>query len=406
MSTMATDTVALFGMPITNVNMAQAVERVEEYILSGKTHQIATANLDFARNSLRDPYLHRIICECSMVLPDGAPMLWASNMFRAPLQQRVTGVDLIPELARLSQEKGYGIYLLGSSEKSSQAAVKVLTDRFPGMRIVGRHCPPVAPLHEMNHEELIRKINETNPQIILVGFGNPKQEIWIYRHKDRFPPGVVIGIGGSLDIIAGTLMRAPLWMRRLQVEWLFRMVQEPRRLLPRYIRDAVSLFTHLPLGLAANRMQPFERRQRGSAVDVRLGVRVFVTPGKMGGRAAGLLVQEAKAAAAAGETLVVDMAATLRIEAEGLGGLLEARRILVDEGLWIWLTAMSNPVRRVLQFSALADLFRIAQTPAAAIQSTRAAQSGLRLAHDETAGTPSRSKTAHPESTAVTAKAS
>jgi N-acetylglucosaminyldiphosphoundecaprenol N-acetyl-beta-D-mannosaminyltransferase len=400
------DTVALFGMPITNVNMTEAVARVEEYILSGRTHQIATANLDFARNSLRDPYLHRIICECSMVLPDGAPMLWASRMFSAPLRERVTGVDLIPELARLSEQKGYGIYLLGSSETSSQAAAKILHERFPGMKLVGRYCPPVAPLHEMNHDDLLRRIHEARPRIILVGFGNPKQEIWIHRHKDRFPPSVVIGIGGSLDMIAGKLRRAPLWVQKLQLEWLFRMAQEPFRLLPRYVNDALALLKHLPLGLAANRMQPFERRQRGSAVDVRLGVRVFATPGKMGGRASALLVQEARAAAKAGETLVIDMTATLRVEAEGLGGLLEARRLMLDEGLWIWLTAMSNPVRRVLQFSAVADLFRVALTPAAAIQATRSAQTGLRMALSETVGSGVRPRNSPTDTKSVIAKAS
>ena len=386
------DTVALFGMPITNVNMTEAVGRVETYILSGRLHQIATANLDFARNSLRDPYLHRIICECSMVLPDGAPMLWASRMFSAPLRERVTGVDLIPELARLSEQKGYGIYLLGSSEASSQAAARILRERYPEMKLVGRYCPPLAPLHAMDHEDLLRRIHEAKPQIILVGFGNPKQEIWIHRHKDRLPPAVVIGIGGSLDMIAGKLRRAPRWLRQLNLEWLFRMSQEPVRLLPRYANDALALVRHLPLGIAANRMQPFERRQRGSAVDVRVGFRVFATPGKMGGRAGALLVQEARAAAKAGETLVIDMKATLRLEAEGLGGLLEARRIMLDEELWIWLTAMSNPVRRVLQFSAAADLFRVALTPAAAMQATRHAQAGLRMAHPETLASGRRAK--------------
>ena len=401
------DTVALFGLPITNVSMKQAVARVEEYILSGRTHQIATANLDFARNSLRDPYLHRIICECSMVLPDGAPMLWASSMFRARLKERVTGVDLIPELAKLSAEKGYGIFLLGSSDESSKAASEVLLARFPGVKIVGRCCPPVTSLQEMDHDALLRQITQAKPQIILVGFGNPKQEIWIHRNKDRLPPAVFIGIGGALDMIAGKLRRAPRWVQMLQLEWFFRMAQEPTRLLPRYARDASALVKHLPLGVAANRAQPFERRQRGSAVDVRLGIRVFATPGKMGDRAAALLVQEAKAAAAAGETLVVDMAATLRVEAEGLGGLLEARRIMINEGLWIWLTAMSNPVRRVLQFSAVVDLFRIALTPAAAIQATRAAQSGLRAALSEAAaGSPPRPAGRENETSALTARAS
>jgi len=377
------DTVALFGMPITNVTMAEAVARIEAYIASGKTHQIATANLDFARNSLRDAYIQGIICECSMVLPDGAPMLWASRMFRAALRERVTGVDLIPELARLSQENGYGIFFLGSTEESSEAAAKVLTRRFPKVRIVGRHCPPVAPLHEMDHDQVLRLIEQSQARIVFVGFGNPKQEIWIHRHRDRLPPAVYIGIGGSLDMISGKLKRAPLWVRKLQLEWLFRMAQEPLRLMPRYLRDATALLAHLPLGVAANRMQPFERRQRGTAVDVGGGVRVFATPGKLGARAAALLVEEAKAAAGFSETLVIDMQATLRVEAEGIGGLLEARRLMLEQDNSIWLAAMSNPVRRFLQFSAVADMFRVAPTAAAAIQAMRAAQSGVRTAYED-----------------------
>ena len=110
MNTERTGTVALFGLPITNVTMREAISRVEEAIHSGRTHQIATANLDFARHSLRNVKLQQVICECSMVLPDGAPMLWASRLFGKPLKERVTGVDMIPELARLSAERGYGIF--------------------------------------------------------------------------------------------------------------------------------------------------------------------------------------------------------------------------------------------------------------------------------------------------------
>ena len=241
MSSKNPDTIALFGLPITNVTMAQAISRLEEYIHSGRTHQIATANLDFARNSLKSDYLQRIICECSMVLPDGAPMLWASTLFDSPLKERVTGVDLIPELARLSAEKGYGIFLLGSTDEDSSRAAEVLRQRYPGVRIVGRHCPPVAPLHAMDNEDILRRIEAANPQILLVAFGNPKQEIWIHRHRDRLKVPVAIGIGGALNMIAGSLRRAPKWVQTLHLEWAFRMAQEPRRLLPRYTRDAVAL---------------------------------------------------------------------------------------------------------------------------------------------------------------------
>jgi N-acetylglucosaminyldiphosphoundecaprenol N-acetyl-beta-D-mannosaminyltransferase len=372
MNNKTTDTVALFGLPITNVTMKQAVHRIEEHILSGRSHQIATANLDFARNSLRDQYLQRVICECSMVLPDGAPIVWASALFGTPLQQRVTGVDLIPELARLSAERGYGMYLLGSSEESSAKAAEVLREMHPGVNIVGRHAPEAAPLHEMNNEEIMRRIETSNPAILLVAFGNPKQEIWIHRHKDRLKVPVAIGIGGSLDMIAGRTHRAPTWVQKLQLEWAFRMAQEPARLLPRYVRDAVALMVHLPMGLFANRLQPGERRSGPLQVNVQGTIRVVSTPAKLSGEVSAWLAREARAAAVAGQTMVVDMSGTIRAEADGLGGLLEARRVLLAEGLWIWLAGMSNPVRRVLQFSAMADLFRIAATPTEAIHFTTA----------------------------------
>lgn len=362
------DTIALFGLPITNVTMTQAVSRIAQFVESGKLHQVATANLDFARNSLRDPYLQRIICECSMVLPDGAPMLWAASIFHSPLRERVTGVDLVPELARLSEQRGYGIFLLGSLDSVSRAAADVLAKRFPGMKIVGRCCPEAVLLDEKSNDSIIAQIRDSGARIVMVGFGNPKQEVWIHRHKDRLPAAVYIGIGGSLDIIAGTRRRAPRWMQKLNLEWCFRMLQEPMRLFPRYARDVATLLGHLPGGIVANRMQPFERRQRGSSVDVRPGARVVVTPGKLGGRAAAILVREAQRAIAAKEMLVIDMSATLRVEAEGVGGLLEARRLLLDAQLMIRLTSMSASVRRVLQISAVLDLFPTASTTAGAIQ--------------------------------------
>ena len=146
MTSKAPETVALFGLPISNVTMAEAVSRIDAAIQGGGQHQIATANLDFARNALRDPALQRVICDCSMVLPDGAPMLWASRMLGKPLQERVTGVDLVPELAKLSAEKGYRIFFLGSSDKCSAEAQKVLEERYPGVKIVGRYSPPVSSL--------------------------------------------------------------------------------------------------------------------------------------------------------------------------------------------------------------------------------------------------------------------
>jgi N-acetylglucosaminyldiphosphoundecaprenol N-acetyl-beta-D-mannosaminyltransferase len=355
-------TVALFGLPITNVTMAEAVGLVEEAVASGETHQIATANLDFARNSLRDGYLQKIICDCSMVLPDGAPMIWASKLFGRPLRERVTGVDLIPELAKLSAQRGYGIFLLGSDDRNAQAASRILEQKHPGVRIVGRYAPPICALHEMDDAEILRRIRLADPDILLVAFGNPKQEIWIHRNLHQLKVGVAIGIGGALEMIAGSLKRAPRWIQRLQMEWLFRMAQEPFRLLPRYARDAAALLRHLPMVLAVSRMQPDQASTGKLKVVIQDDVRTITTPSTITGEHCAALSAEANAAAMMNQSLVVDMAATTRVEADGLGCLLQARRVVLAAGGSIWLAGMSNPVRRVLQFSAMTDLFRVAPT--------------------------------------------
>ncbi len=230
------DTVALFGLPISNVTMAEAVDRIDQAIQHRELYQIATANLDFARNALRSESLQRVICDCSMVLPDGAPMLWASRLLGKPLKERVTGVDLIPELAKLSAKKGYRIFLLGSSERNSFLAQQVLEESSPGVQIVGRYSPPVSTLETMDNETILQKITDAHPDILLVAFGNPKQELWLHKFKHRMTVPVLIGIGGSLEMISGRLRRAPVIFQKLQLEWLYRMAQEPGRLLPRYMR--------------------------------------------------------------------------------------------------------------------------------------------------------------------------
>ena len=159
MSGKSVSTVALFGMPISNVSMAEAVERIAAGIEEGTTQQIATANLDFARNARRNSFLQQVICDCSLVLPDGAPMLWASWLLGRPLKQRVTGVDLIPELARLSAKRGYRIFLLGSKEENAQRATSILEERYPGVLFVGRYSPEEKALGEMDDKEILRRIH-------------------------------------------------------------------------------------------------------------------------------------------------------------------------------------------------------------------------------------------------------
>src|ERR1700753_2819349 len=131
----------------------------------------------------------------------------------ASLKERVPGVDLIPHLAELASNRSYGIYLLGASEKSSRRASEVLQERYPNLRIVGRYSPPVASLSEMDHEEILSRIEFARPEILLVAMGHPKQERWLAMHRHRLKVPLCIGVGASLDFLAGEAQRAPVWMQ-------------------------------------------------------------------------------------------------------------------------------------------------------------------------------------------------
>jgi N-acetylglucosaminyldiphosphoundecaprenol N-acetyl-beta-D-mannosaminyltransferase len=367
-------TIALFGLPIANVTMAEAVAHIAQVVESGVTQQIATANLDFARNARKDEYLHRIICDCGMVLPDGAPMLWAARLFSRPLKERVTGVDLIPRLAELSARYGYGIFLLGSQEPNTKAAAEALQKRYPGVNIVGRYSPEVKPLEEMNDDEILARIHAARPRILLVAFGNPKQELWIYRNRAKLKGIVSIGIGGSLDMIAGSLKRAPRFVQWLQLEWFFRLAQEPRRLLPRYASDFKALCRHLPAELLANLRQRRERSIWPLEVSVEDNTRILRMPEVLSGHDCIAVTREASVAVERRQILVFDMVLTGRIEADGLGCLLEARRMMAAARLPSWTTGVAEPVRRVVESAGLVELVRVAATvPEAVHLSTRPA---------------------------------
>jgi N-acetylglucosaminyldiphosphoundecaprenol N-acetyl-beta-D-mannosaminyltransferase len=361
-------TVALFGLPISNVSMAEAVERIADGIEAGTTQQIATANLDFARNARKNSFLQQVICDCSLVLPDGAPMLWASWLLGRPLKQRVTGVDLIPELAKLSSQRGYRIFVLGSKEENARMAIKILEERYPGALFVGQYSPVEQVLGEMDDEEILSRIHAARPDILLVAFGNPKQELWIDRNRERLGVRVAIGIGGSLDMIAGTVRRAPKFIQKMHMEWMFRLLQEPRRLLPRYVLDAIALMRQIPREFVANRRQPERPNMWPLEVSLQGHTRLVHLPGALSGSDCKIVESQAALAAERDEQLVLDMTLTERVEADGVGCLLEARRTMIASGRPLWMAGVTEPVRRVLQSASLVQHMRLAPTVREAVR--------------------------------------
>src|SRR5271154_4150269 len=255
MQSLNTGSVAILGVPIDNVTMQQVLGAVETSIEEGGFHQIATANVDFLINSIHDIELKEILSACFLVLPDGMPLVWASRLMGASLQERVSGADLVPRLVELAAARGYSIFLLGSTEASSEGAENWIRRNHPKARLAGHYCPAFAELDEMDHEEILLQIEAAHPDILLVAFGSPKQEKWLAMHRHRLRVPVCIGVGGSLDLLAGLLPRAPLWMQRSGLEWFFRICLEPARLSLRYARDASGLARYMTAQLAATAAQ-------------------------------------------------------------------------------------------------------------------------------------------------------
>lgn len=352
------DSVAVLGVPFNNVTMDEAVRIIEEKIEDGGCHQVATANVDFLMHAIRDEELRNILCSCSLVVPDGMPILWSARLMGSRLKERVCGIDLVPRLAELSARCGYSIYLLGASEKSSQRAAEILQERYPGLRIAGRYSPPLRPLEQMNHEEILERIEMARPDILLVAFGNPKQEKWLSMHRDRLNVPVSIGIGGSLDMIAGKLTRAPRWIQKCGMEWAFRACQEPRRLARRYVVDALTLGCYLPQQMAATATQP---RTAGPS---------RVTPTVVGdtvvisirGNLTGALLTEfethARNAGEAGFHIVLDMAESGYFGPTTLGSLVQLMTAMQRMKLQLWLAAMRPHLVRLMRSSKLHSYFK------------------------------------------------
>ncbi|HEX5323161.1 MAG TPA: WecB/TagA/CpsF family glycosyltransferase [Capsulimonadaceae bacterium] len=221
------DSVSLLGMKVHRLSMGEALENLEQYIAEGKPRHIVTADASMVVQARRDPDLAAIVENADLVTPDGAGLLWASQLLRKQLVHRVSGVDLVAELSRLSARKGYRLFLLGAGPGVAEAAAQNLRERFPGAQFVGTRNGFFTAADE---PEIVRQIVAAKPDVLLVAFGIPKQEKFINRHRAVLGVPVLIGVGGSFDVYSGRVKRAPKWMQNAGFEWLFRLCQNPRKI--------------------------------------------------------------------------------------------------------------------------------------------------------------------------------
>ena len=193
--------------------------------------------------SYRDRDYRKIQNSAAMALPDGQPLSIVSRRRGFRDAERVPGPDLMPAILKLSVEKGYTHYFYGSSEHTLTELRKALLKKFPGLRIAGMYAPPFRPLTEEEDRQIVERINAAKPDFIWVALGAPKQEIWMYEHRNRVN-GLMLGVGAAFDFMAGTVKRAPMWMQRLCLEWVYRISQDPKRMLPRYLNTNFAFLYH------------------------------------------------------------------------------------------------------------------------------------------------------------------
>lgn len=338
-----TNGAVVLGVPVDNVSMDETLLKIEEFLLEGSFHQVATANVDYLVNAVANAKYKEILCKCDLVIADGMPVVLASRLLGSPLRERVSGADLVPRLAGLSRQRGYGIFLLGASPGVSELAARRMEDM--GARIVGRLSPPIRPLAEFDNDAILAEIEKASPHILLVAFGSPKQELWIDQNRDRLRVPVCIGVGGSLDFLAGVIPRAPGWIQRVGLEWAYRIWAEPRRLAGRYAKDALWMARYFSVQLALS----LASRRRGHALQIGVdsigSVNILSATGMMTGSRLAQFERTAFTLADRGGALVVELTGVSHLGADGTHTLTGLLRVATSRGCRLWLAGMPPALR-------------------------------------------------------------
>ena len=227
---------------IDNLTMEEAVNEAEKLLKMGKVSYIVTPNLDHIVIIENDPEFARVYQKADLILADGKPLIWISKYIKQPIKQKISGSDFFPELCKMCARNGYSIFILGAAEGIADKAAENLRQKTEGLIIAGTYSPPLG--FEKNEKELKKiydMITEAKPDVLAVSLGSPKGEKFIYYHIKEYGVPLGISIGATIDFEAGKVKRAPKWMSDHGLEWLFRITQDPKRLVKRYRHDFVSI---------------------------------------------------------------------------------------------------------------------------------------------------------------------
>lgn len=227
---------------VDNLTMNEALDEIEILIKQRKNAYVVTPNVDHIVQLEYNKDLQDVYRNADLILTDGKPLIWISKLYKTPIKEKVSGSDLFPRLCNMCASKGLTMYFLGAAEGVAEKAARNLTGKYEGLKIVGTYSPSFGfekKADEMDY--IINDIHQKNPDVLIVGLGCPKQEKFMYKYRDALQVPISLGLGASIDFEAGNVKRAPKWMRNFGLEWLYRLIKEPKRMFKRYIIDDMKI---------------------------------------------------------------------------------------------------------------------------------------------------------------------
>ena len=227
------DRLKVFSIPVSIGSYKQFVETIVNDAKEKKNYYTCVANVHMLIEAFEDKNFAKTVSDAKIVTPDGRPLTWAIRMLYGIQQDRVAGMDLLPDLLGVAEKSDISVYFYGGHPDMISKTDVFLKARYPGLRVAGLHSPPFRKLTSQEESDVVTNINNSGAQIVFVALGCPKQEKWMAEWSSRIN-GIMIGIGGALPVMVGAQKRAPNWIQKYGLEWLYRLVQEPRRLFKRY----------------------------------------------------------------------------------------------------------------------------------------------------------------------------
>lgn len=265
----------VLGVRVSAINMARALEIAEHWIDSGRPGYVCVTGVHGVMEAIRDPELRNVLNRAVMNAPDGMPMSWVGWLQGFAEMDRVFGPDLMSGLCEISSARGYRHFLYGGRPGVAEQLKATMEARFPGLRIVGTYTPPFRPLDAQEESDLLARVHACRPNVLWVGLSTPRQEHFMARYVDRLQVPLLIGVGAAFDYHTGRVRDCSPWIKRSGLQWLHRLLQDPRRLALRYLRNNPEFVFRIALALLKLRIPSLSRASdSSSAAEMKIGMKL------------------------------------------------------------------------------------------------------------------------------------